>query len=80
MIFLAVSVQVILPIAIAVQLQDDLDEKYCRSTEKALAEREQLGQLVACLLRFYFGVVSVVNFLGKVRGNAFSLLDDIFFD
>ncbi|CAB9523396.1 expressed unknown protein [Seminavis robusta] len=69
---LGISVQVMVPVAIAIQLRQDLEEAQyglCRHTD----ESKGFGKFLAMILSVYFGVVSMINFLGKVRGNAFLL-------
>ncbi|CAB9517008.1 expressed unknown protein [Seminavis robusta] len=72
MMFLGISIQVLVPTAIGVQLYRKLDGELCHHDH----EQTDLGIrgleiTMACILSLYFGIVSVNSFLGKVRGNAF---------
>ena len=87
LLFLSICIQVIVPISIAYQLADNLEDRdYCphyTALQKDVAEEEEgsnnanskvkLAKLLAFTLSFYFGVISIVNFLGKIRGNTFLL-------
>lgn len=71
--FVGISVQVMLPIAIAVQLRQDLLENNSTICPHGKGSDASLGRLLAFVLSFYFGLSSIASFLGKIRGNTFLL-------
>jgi len=80
LVLLAISVQVFLPVAIGMQLYDNLVEQHdvegiSKSTlcPQNSNKWDSVGKSFAFVLSALFGVVSTANFLGKVRGNTLLL-------
>lgn len=75
LLLLGVSVQLIVPVAVATQQYRNLEDGICPHREKEdvfdQATDKAVGRLLVFALSLYFGVASMNSLLGKLRGNAF---------